>query len=98
MDTWESTLQALQDLRNQPCLEERYGISKEAAKLLGWIEGLRDKDYLCRWTPIVEDELKTKIGLSCPWDKANLPAYLAELLTELNNRTPYEFTIQPRKS
>jgi hypothetical protein len=34
----------------------------------------------------------------CPWDSANLPAYLTELLNELNDRTPYELTLQPWKS
>jgi hypothetical protein len=93
--TWELTIQALQDLRDQPRLEIRYGISNDAARLLEWIEALRDKDYLGKWTPLVEDELEKKIGLSCPWDKANLSAYLTELVNELNDRTPYEFMIQP---
>jgi hypothetical protein len=69
----------------------------DAAKLLEWIEGLRDKDYLGKWTPVVEDELEKKIGIQCPWDDANLPAYLTELLNELNERTPYELTLQPWK-
>lgn len=94
---WEPTLQALEELRNQPRLEERYGISRDAARLLEWIEGLRDKDYLCRWTPVVEDELDKKIGLTCPWDSANFPAYLSELLGELNERTPYQLALQPWK-
>jgi hypothetical protein len=95
--SWESTVQALRDLRDQPTLEVRYGISRDAAKLLEWIEGLRDKDYLGKWTPTVEDELEKKIGIQCPWDSANLPAYLTELLSELNDRTPYELTLQPWK-
>jgi hypothetical protein len=90
--SWESTVQALRDLRDQPSLEVRYGISRDAAKLLEWIEHLRDKDYLGKWTPTVEDELEKKIGIKCPWDGANLPAYLTELLSELNDRTPYELT------
>jgi hypothetical protein len=65
------------------------GISHDAVRLLEWIEGLRDKDYLGKWTPVVEDELEKKNGLNCPWDKANLSAYLAELTNELNDRTPY---------
>lgn len=65
--------------------------------MLEWIEGLRDKDYLGKWTPVVEDELEKKIGIQCPWDDANLPAYLTELLNELNERTPYELTLQPWK-
>jgi hypothetical protein len=96
--TWESTVQALRELRDRPTLEVRYGISRDAAKLLEWIEGLRDKDYLRKWTPTVEDELEKKIGIKCPWDSANLPAYLTELLSELNDRTPYELTLQPWKS
>jgi hypothetical protein len=52
---------------------------------------------LGKWTPTVEDELEKKIGIKCPWDSANLPAYLAELLSELNDRTPYELTLQPWK-
>ena len=66
------TLQGLRDLRDQPTLEVRYGISRDAAKLLEWIEGLRDKDYLGKWTPTVEDQLEKKIGIQCPWDSANL--------------------------
>jgi hypothetical protein len=46
----------------------------------------------------VEDELQKKIGLTCPWDKANLAAYLAELLNELNDLTSYELALQPWKS
>jgi hypothetical protein len=95
--SWEVTVRALRDLRDQPTLEALYGISRDAAKLLEWIEGLRDKDYLGKWTPTVEDELEKKIGIKCPWDSANLPAYLAELLSELNDRTPYELTLQPWK-
>jgi hypothetical protein len=95
--TWESMLRALQDLRDQPSLESRYGISTDAARLLRWIEGLHDKDYLGRLTPVVEDELRKKIGIQCPWDKENLPAYLMELLSELNERTPCELTLQPWK-
>ncbi len=95
--TWESTLRALQDLLDQPRLEVRYGISQDAARLLEWIEGLRDKDYLLKWTPVVEDQLEKKIGLTCPWDKENFPAFLAELLNELNDRTPYELALQPWK-
>jgi hypothetical protein len=64
---------------------------------LEWIEGLREKDYLGKWTPIVEDQLEKKIGIKCPWDNANLPGYLTELLNELNDRTPYELTLQPWK-
>jgi hypothetical protein len=93
--TSEITWQALTDPRDQPILEARYGISRDAARLLAWIEGLRDKDYLGKWTPIVEDELEKKIGIQCPWDKDNLPAYLTELLNELNDRTPYELALQP---
>jgi hypothetical protein len=96
--SWDLALQRLRELRDQPTLEARYEISRDAAKLLEWIEGLRDKDYLGKWTPIVEDELEKKIGIKCPWDSANLPAYLAELLSELNDRTPYELTLQPWKS
>jgi hypothetical protein len=95
--SWGSTVQALRDLRDQATLEARYGISRDPAKLLEWIEGLRDKEYLGKWTPTVEDELEKKIGIQCPWDDANLPAYLAELLSELNDHTPYELTIQPWK-
>jgi hypothetical protein len=95
--SWEVTLQGLRDLRDQPTLEIRYGISRDAAKLLEWIEGLHDKDYLGKWTPIVQDELEKKIGIKCPWDSANLPAYLAELLSELNERTSYDLTLQPWK-
>jgi hypothetical protein len=95
--TWEVTLQALKDLRDQPSLETRYGISRDAARLLAWIEGLREKDYLGKLTPTVEDELQKKIGIKCPWDKENLPAYLVELLSELNERAPYELTLQPWK-
>jgi hypothetical protein len=65
--------------------------------LLEWIEALRDKDYLGKLTPMVEDELQKKIGIQCPWDSANLSAYLTELLSELNDRTPYELTLQPWK-
>jgi hypothetical protein len=36
---WESTVQALRDLRDQPTLEVRFGVSGDAAKLLEWIEG-----------------------------------------------------------
>jgi hypothetical protein len=42
---WESILQPLEELRNQPRLEERYGISRDAAQLLEWIEGLQEKEY-----------------------------------------------------
>jgi hypothetical protein len=58
--SWEATLQTLRDLRDQPGLETRHGISQDAARLLEWIQGLRDKDYLAKLTPVVEDELEKK--------------------------------------
>jgi hypothetical protein len=85
--TWELTLQALEDLRDQPRLEVRYRISRDAARLLEWIEGLHRKDYLGKWTPVVEDELEKEIGLTCPCDKANLSAYLAIVMT--SGRPPF---------
>ena len=65
--------------------------------MLEWIEWLREKDYLGKLTPIVEDNLEKKIGIKCPWDKGNPPAYLNELLNELNERTPYDCSLQPWK-
>jgi hypothetical protein len=48
-------------------------------------------------TPQAIREAQAVPWIKSPWDKENLPAYLVELLTELNERTPYELTLQPWK-
>jgi hypothetical protein len=54
------------NLRDEPTLEVRYGISWDAARLLARIEDLRDEDYPGKLTTIVGDESEKKIGIKCP--------------------------------
>ena len=92
---WEITIPALEELAKRPTLKERFGLSSEAAKLLEWIESLKPEDFVGKWTPIVEDEQKKRIGLDCPWDKENFSNYLQFLVEEINEKTSYDLTLQP---
>ena len=93
--TWEMAIQAIEEFSKQPSLCEKYGLSPDAAKLLEWIESLQAKDLEGKWTPVVEDEQKKKIGLDCPWGNEHFSAYLQLLIEEINEKTPYALTLQP---
>jgi hypothetical protein len=92
---WDSAIKALEELAKQPTLQEKYGLSPDAAKLLEWIEALDPKDYQANWTPIVEDEQEDKIGLECPWEEENFTAFLQLLVDEINQKTLYDLSLQP---
>lgn len=95
---WETTLPVLKELRDQPTLRDRYGLSEDAGRLLEWIEEIPAEKRIGEWTPIVEEEMDRKIGIKCPWDQENIPAYIQFLLDEINQKTGYDLGIQPWKS
>ncbi len=92
---WAAALQAIGDELSRPGLDEQYGISTDAAKLLSWIKALPADQYTGPWTPVVEDARDRLIGISSPWSEANFPAYLQMLTDEINERTDYHLTLQP---
>jgi hypothetical protein len=92
---WEITIATLEELAKQPTLQERFGLSSEAAKLMEWIESLKPEAFKGKWTPIVEEEQEKRIGLNCPWNKENFSSYLQLLLEEINEKTGYDLTLQP---
>lgn len=95
--SWKKSLKAIEDQRRKPTLQEHYGLKTHSAKLLEWIEGLTKEELLEEWTPVVEDALKKEIGIACPWDNRNFPAYIQLLIDEINDKTPYDLKIQPWK-
>jgi len=96
-ENWQDTLKAIEDLRSKPTLKQRYGLNSHSAKLLEWIKGLTEKEFLQEWTPVVEDALEKEIGIKCPWNDRNFSAYIQLLIDEINDKTPYDLKIQPWK-
>ena len=96
-ENWKDTLKAIEDLRSKPTLKQRYGLNSHSAKLLEWIKGLTEKEFLQEWTPVVEDALEKEIGIKCPWNDRNFSAYIQLLIDEINDKTPYDLKIQPWK-
>jgi hypothetical protein len=93
---WKTTLAAIRADLAQPSLQDRFGLSCEAAKLLRWIEQLPDDTKLLgRLTPVVEDANEQWIGLNCAWRGENTGVYLQLLIDEINDRTDYELKLQP---
>lgn len=92
---WDTTVRTLDELSKLPTLQEKYGLSPEAAKLLEWIESLSPKDFKANWTPIIENRQEDQIGLVCPWEKENFTAFLQLLVDEINQKTSYELSLQP---
>jgi len=78
-----------------PPLRQKYGLSEHGAALLKWIVGLRPEDYLATLTPVVEDHLKLDIGIKTDWPEENIPAYLAMLVEEINEKTEFGLLLQP---
>jgi hypothetical protein len=96
VDNWPTTLAAIREDLARPGLQERFGLTDEAAKLLEWVENLPDdKKMLNRVTPIVEDAATKFIGIKCPWSQENAPVYLQLLVDEINERTNYNLTVHP---
>lgn len=92
---WTIALEAIRRQMSRPTLEEQYGISEAAARLLGWIQRLPAAQMTGTWTPVVEEANERWIGLSCPWSEENFSAYLQMLLDEINERTEYDLALQP---
>jgi hypothetical protein len=91
---WETSVEAIRQELAQPSLEERFGLSAEAAKLLAWIEKLPSEQMLGCYSPVVEDARQRWIGISSPWEDANFAAYLQMLLDEINEKTEYNLKVQ----
>jgi hypothetical protein len=96
VDNWPTTLAAIREDLARPGLQERFGLTDEAAKLLQWIEMLpEDEKLLGRVTPIIEDAATKFIGINCPWSEENTSVYLQLLVDEINDRTIYNLVLQP---
>ncbi len=93
--SWPEALKAVEDERAKPTLEQRFGLSYDAARLLEWIESVPQEQFLGSWTPVVEPRLKPEVGLRADWPKDNLPALFQFLIDEINAKTAYQLSIQP---
>ncbi|HKQ37956.1 MAG TPA: hypothetical protein VJ063_07745 [Verrucomicrobiae bacterium] len=93
--TWSRVKQWLQEQATEIPIEQKYGLSKDAAALLRWIIGLRPEEYVGPFTPPVEDNLKVNIGIETKWDEKNLPAYISILAEEINDKTEFDLRLQP---
>lgn len=91
---WATSIAAIQHELSQPPLEERLGVSPDAAKIIAWIETLLPEELLSCYTPVVEDECERRIGISPPWASENFPAYLQMLVDEINEKTHYNLKVQ----
>jgi len=92
---WASSLSAISDEISQPGLQERLGISTDAAKLLRWVERLPVDKLVGRLTPVVEEDCEKRIGIKCPWDSKNFPTYIQLLIEEINEKTDYDLKALP---
>lgn len=93
--TWGDAVSAIVRWRDRPSLENLYGLSKDAALLLEWVQSLGPDRLWQGLSPIVEDCLLQEIGIRVPWKMENLAAYLAILTDEINERTPWDLRVQP---
>jgi len=93
--TWSRVKEWLREQQSMPPLRQRYGLSEHGAALLEWIVGLRPEEYLGRLTPVVEDHLELDIGIETDWPEENIPAYLAMLVEEINEKTEFDLLLQP---
>ena len=94
---WASSIAAIQHEFSQPPLEERLGVSPDAAKIIAWIEALQPEELLSCYTPVVEDDCERRIGIEPPWASENFPAYLQMLVEEINEKTHYDLKVQSWK-
>ncbi len=70
-------------------MEERYGLSPQAAAVFEWIHGLGSAGLEFGLTPVVEKSLRDgTLLLECPWDDENLQLYLEIICHEICARTP----------
>jgi hypothetical protein len=90
--TWAEALKMIEDEATGPTLEQRYGISADAARLLDWLQHLSPKRLQSGWSPNVEDSNSREIGLKPIGGSESFPFYLRILLDEINERTPFVLT------
>ncbi|MBI5818663.1 MAG: hypothetical protein HZA88_06710 [Verrucomicrobia bacterium] len=90
---WPKVKAAIHAKETSPSLEQKYGLSGAAGQLLRWIERIAAADGTL--TPTVEDHLHQQIGLDPEWDRNNLPAYIVQLVEEINENTDYRLRVQP---
>lgn len=93
--TWCDALSAIVRWRDRPSLQSLYGLSKDAALLLEWVQSLGPDRLKHGLSPIVEDCLLQEIGIRVPWEMENLATYFAILTDEINERTPWDLRVQP---
>ena len=93
--TWEDVKALIHKARSLPPLTEQYGISDEAAALVKWFTTLRQKEWLGKLTPPVEDNLEKRIGISTDWHRENLRVYFSMLAEEISERTEWKVMVYP---
>jgi len=90
--TWAESMKSIEDEAKGPTLEQRYGISADAARLLDWLQHLPVKRLQSGWSPNVEDSNSREIGLQPIGGSDSFPFYLRILSDEINERTPFVLT------
>jgi len=90
--TWAEALKSIEDEAKGPTLEQLYGISTDAARLLDWLQHLSVKRLQSGWSPSVEDSNTREIGLQPIGGSDSFPFYLRILSDEINERTPFVLT------
>jgi hypothetical protein len=90
---WPRVKKSIRQAREAPSIDQRYGISREAAAILRWFTSLRPDEWEGKLTRAVENDLKTRIGINVPWDMKNLGAYLSMLSEELSERTEWNVRV-----
>jgi hypothetical protein len=93
--SWPVALQAVKDYLARPTLEQRFGLTGDAARLVEWIETRNPKEMLGTWTPVVEPRISSEIGFQTEWPEENLPAFLQMLTDEINGKTGYQLSLLP---
>lgn len=92
---WGDIRRAILEKRREVPFEQRYGLSSDAARLLRWLLATPPEEGLHGLSPVVEDRLKTGIGLDDSKWKENHGTMLGLLVREISAKTPHKVIAYP---
>lgn len=92
VSNWSDVLARLAEEASGVTLETRFGISTDAARLLGWLQQLASPRLTSGWSPNVEEFNEREIGFKPVTRREDFAFYLRTLLDEINERTPFTVT------
>ncbi len=87
--TWADAIRAIRAARDEVPLEQRYGLSGDAARVLRWLQGLPPRRLFHGLSPTVEDHIEVEIGLDDSKWEGNHATMLGLLAEEISEKTPY---------